>query len=221
MDRGWLLILVFVLLVWDLYRLYRSRALRRWLKNSRHPPQPPKPRVIKPKSELDCPGCQAEKLHPAETHPTPPPLPWGQQKKRGGCTKPIVTQGYFPRLGSRCFLGPPGTHVGNWELVEGKKKPTWSCWAILCAGGQIPTLPITGPGRGASDLWADKCLLRTIYKGQAFGSHQYFLCAAGQSHLEAGHTQTRPAHLELGPISRRSCRSSRMVASLLPFRSLP
>ena len=66
MDRGWLLILVFVLLVWDLYRLYRNRALRRWLMHFHSPHPPGKPRVMKPKSELDCPECQAEKLHPVE-----------------------------------------------------------------------------------------------------------------------------------------------------------
>jgi hypothetical protein len=50
---------------------------------------------MKPKSELDCPDCQAEKINPDPGHPFPPPLPWDQQIRRGGRKKHIATQGYF------------------------------------------------------------------------------------------------------------------------------
>lgn len=125
MVRGWLLILVSVLLVWDFYRLYHSLALHRWLKTWHPPSQPAKPRVMKPKSELDCPECQAAKHFMDKAPPPHLPLPWALRKKRGRRKKHIPTQGYFCPNQEYPYYGIPDEqmHALVGDGVHGQHEP--------------------------------------------------------------------------------------------------
>ena len=134
MDRIWLLLLVLGLLFWDLHRLYLHRAFRRWLKSWRSPARPPKPWVMKTKSELDCPFCRAEEGHPEAEPSGPHPLPWSQCKKRGGRKKQIPTQGFFcPNPKCKYYgITDEGVHALVGDGVHGKRETIQDFYCQAC-----------------------------------------------------------------------------------------
>lgn len=72
-----------------LYRMW----LQRWLNRKKSVRLPRKPRVLKPKTERDCPVCQQ---HRSKATPPAPLLPvsWSTRKGRGGPRKKISTQSF-------------------------------------------------------------------------------------------------------------------------------
>lgn len=90
------LLVIFAILVLclELYRLLRSYWIRRILKKKKEAKQLRKPRVLKPKSERDCPFCVKEKGKLGSPKPETPTA-WSLRKGRGGPKKIISTQGYF------------------------------------------------------------------------------------------------------------------------------
>ena len=90
------LLVIFAILVLclELYRLLRSYWIRRILKKKKEAKLSRKPRVLKPKSERDCPFCVEEKEKLGSPKPETPTA-WSLRKGRGGPIKRISTQGYF------------------------------------------------------------------------------------------------------------------------------
>jgi hypothetical protein len=86
-----LAILVFCL---ELYRLLRGYWIQRILKKKREARKLRKPRVMKPKSERDCPFCMEEKGKQGSSQPGIP-MAWGLRKSCGGPKKKIPTTGFF------------------------------------------------------------------------------------------------------------------------------
>ena len=93
MDRL-LIILAVLILCFELYRHLRGYWIRRILRKKREAKQLRKPRVMKPKSERDCPFCVKEKGKQGSPKPEAP-VAWSLRKGRGGPIKKISTQGYF------------------------------------------------------------------------------------------------------------------------------
>ena len=96
MSHDLLIILLAVLLTWEFNRFLKSRSFRNCIVRLKPSTSPPKPRVMKPKSEKDCPFCVAEKAVRSQqvgscTHL---PVPWRQRKGQGGRKKRISTNGY-------------------------------------------------------------------------------------------------------------------------------
>lgn len=90
MNNQLLLLLLFVLLSLELLCLSKQKWLQRLLTG--------KPRVHKPKSEKDCPCCEAAHVQgtPVSTECShAAPISWSQRKGKGGRKKTISTQGYF------------------------------------------------------------------------------------------------------------------------------
>lgn len=89
-----LVILAILIFCFELYRLLRGNWIRRFLRKRKGASLPRKPRVMKPKSERDCPFCVKEKG--AHKSPQPGmPEPWRLRKGQGGPKKQQSTQGYF------------------------------------------------------------------------------------------------------------------------------
>jgi hypothetical protein len=78
----------------ELYRLLRGYWFQRIFKKKREAKQSRKPRVMKPKSERDCPFCLEEKGRRGSSQPGTP-LAWGLRKGCGGPKKKIPTTGFF------------------------------------------------------------------------------------------------------------------------------
>ena len=93
MDRLLIFLAVLVLCL-ELYRFLRGYWIQRVLKKKREARQLRKPRVMKPKSERDCPFCVKEKDGRGSFKPETPQA-WEFRKGRGGPKKKISTQGYF------------------------------------------------------------------------------------------------------------------------------
>ncbi len=89
-----LVILAILIVCFELYRLLRGNWIRRFLKKKKGDLQPRKPRVMKPKSERDCPFCVKEKGEHKSPQPRMPE-PRRLRKGRGGPKKRQSTQGYF------------------------------------------------------------------------------------------------------------------------------
>ena len=89
-----LVILGILTLYFELYRLLRGNWIRRFLKKKKGAAQPRKPRLMKPKSEQDCPFCMKGKGRQELPKPEMPTA-WSLRKGRGGPKKIISTQGYF------------------------------------------------------------------------------------------------------------------------------
>ena len=89
-----LVTLAILILCFDLYRLLRDYWIRRILKSKKEAKLSGKPRVLKPKSERDCPFCMKEKGQLGSSK-AERPMAWSLRKGRGGPIKRISTQGYF------------------------------------------------------------------------------------------------------------------------------
>lgn len=89
-----LVVLGILILCFVLYRLLRPNWIARLLKKKKDLKNPPKPRVMKPKSERDCPFCMNEngKLKSSKKEM---PEAWRLRKGRGGPKKKLSTQNYF------------------------------------------------------------------------------------------------------------------------------
>lgn len=85
-----------LLLVVESYRLCRHSNLRKLFIHKARALPARLPRQLKPKSEKDCPHCQAQQsLNFQVLTPHPPtPLPWRKVKGKGGRKKRVATQGY-------------------------------------------------------------------------------------------------------------------------------
>ena len=77
-----LVILAILILYFELYRLLRRYWIQRILKKKRESKQLRKPRVMKPKSEKDCPFCMKEKGKLGSSKPEMP-MAWSLRKGRG------------------------------------------------------------------------------------------------------------------------------------------
>lgn len=90
----WFIIFVLILLYLELPRYKKLLKLLAKPKTAR---KPPKPRVMKPKSEKDCPYCR--KTHPIGASSLfscrHNPVPWSQKKGKGGPKKKVNTQNHF------------------------------------------------------------------------------------------------------------------------------
>lgn len=86
-------LLGFLIVLIQLYRWLYRMWLQRWMNRKKSVKLPRKPRVLKPKTEHDCPVCQQHK-----SKATPPaqllPIAWSTRKGRGGPRKKISTQGF-------------------------------------------------------------------------------------------------------------------------------
>ena len=89
-----LVILAILIFRFELYRLLRGNWLRRFLRKRKGASHPSIPRVMKPKSERDCPFCVKEKGDRKSPQPRMPE-PWRLRKGRGGPKKRHSTGGYF------------------------------------------------------------------------------------------------------------------------------
>ena len=98
-----LLVLGILILFIEQYRLLRGYWIRRFLKKKKEAKQMRNPRVMKPKSERDCPFCMQDEGKSKSPQPSMPE-PWRLQKGRGGPKKRQSTQGYFwPKPGCECY----------------------------------------------------------------------------------------------------------------------
>jgi len=119
-------ILVILVLSFELYRLLRGNWIRRFLKKKKTATQSRKPRVMKPKSERDCPFCMKDHGKSSSSQ-SKTPTPWSQRKGCGGPKKKISTEGYFcPNIACDYFgiadefvhaLVRYGTH-GKHEIIQ-------------------------------------------------------------------------------------------------------
>ena len=91
-----LVILAILALCIELYRLFAAIGSTKVLKKKREARLLRKPRVMKPKSERDCPFCVKEKDGRRSFKPETPQS-WKFRKGHGGPKKKISTQGYFSR----------------------------------------------------------------------------------------------------------------------------
>lgn len=93
----WLVfIIVIVLLI--LLRHAKPKWIRKLAASKAKSKSNPKPQVYRPKSEKDCPCCQAALAHSIPASPEcqhAPLVPWEQIKGKGGPPKTICTEGYF------------------------------------------------------------------------------------------------------------------------------
>jgi len=89
-----LVILAILIFCFEIYRLLRGNWLRRFLRKRKGASLPRKPRVMKPKSERDCPVCVKEK-GACKSPQLGMPEPWRLRKGRGGPKKRYSTGGYF------------------------------------------------------------------------------------------------------------------------------
>jgi transposase-like protein len=89
-----LVIFVVFVLFLELYRLLRGDCIRRILGKKREAKLSRKLRVLKPKSEGDCPFCVTEKGK-LESSKQDRPMAWSLRRGHGGPKKRISTQGYF------------------------------------------------------------------------------------------------------------------------------
>jgi hypothetical protein len=89
MSHDMLIILLAILLTWEFNRFLKSRRFRNLIARLKPPVSPPKPRVMKPKSEKDCPFCVADKAAGNQRGESCPhiPIPWRQRKGQGGRKK--------------------------------------------------------------------------------------------------------------------------------------
>ncbi len=87
-------VLAILVICLELYRLIRRFWIRQILKKRKAAKQPRKPRVLKPKSERDCPFCMKEKGKKKTSLPEMPTA-WSTRKGRGGPKKRITRQGFF------------------------------------------------------------------------------------------------------------------------------
>lgn len=94
MVRNVLVILAIVVLLIEFYRPLRKSWPRRLLEKKKAAKGLRKPRVLRPKSEKDCPVCQQEKGKCLHKHHHVP-VAWPACKGRGGRRKRISTAGYF------------------------------------------------------------------------------------------------------------------------------
>ena len=90
--------LLFIFSSLELLRLSKQKWFKSLIAGKPKSKSASKPQVYKPKSEKDCPYCQAaiaqgKSLPPECSHI--PPIPWVQCKGKGGQKKTISTQGYF------------------------------------------------------------------------------------------------------------------------------
>ena len=92
--KNLLVTLAILILCFELYRNLRGYWIWRILKKKREAKQLRKPRMMKPKSERDCPFCVKEKGRQGSSKPEMP-MTWSLRKGRGGPIKRISTQGYF------------------------------------------------------------------------------------------------------------------------------
>jgi hypothetical protein len=89
-----LVVLGILILCFELYRLLRKHWICHILKKNKEAKQNRKPRVMKPKSERDCPFCVNEKRRRGSSKPEMPTA-WGLRKGRGGPKRKISTTGFF------------------------------------------------------------------------------------------------------------------------------
>jgi len=92
------LLLLFILLSLELLRLSKQKWIRSLLTGKPKSKSAPKPLFYKPKSEKDCPYCQAAIAQGKSVMPECPHIPptsWTLRKGKGGKKKSISTQGYF------------------------------------------------------------------------------------------------------------------------------
>jgi IS1 family transposase/transposase-like protein len=87
-------LLAILIVLCELYRLFRANWLRRMLEHKKKDKRPRKPMVLKPKSERDCRFCQ-EGLGRSTLTNRELPEPWNAKKGRGGRKKQFSTEGYF------------------------------------------------------------------------------------------------------------------------------
>jgi hypothetical protein len=87
-------ILGILVLIFEIYRWLRKKWIQRMLVEKKKGKRPRKPRVMRPKTGLDCPHCVAEKCKAAKPA-REMPLSWSERKGRGGRRKGISTEGYF------------------------------------------------------------------------------------------------------------------------------
>jgi hypothetical protein len=87
-------ILGILILLFEIYRFLHGSWLRQVLQKKTDPHRSRKPRVMKPKSERDCPVCMQEQgKHPFSKPDLP--VAWSLRKGRGGPKKKRLTKGYF------------------------------------------------------------------------------------------------------------------------------
>jgi IS1 family transposase len=92
--KDFLAILAILILWFEFYRLLRWKWIQRILKKKKGASLPHKPRVMKPKSERDCPFCVQDKGK-RKASESGLREPWRSRKGRGGPKKHQPTQGYF------------------------------------------------------------------------------------------------------------------------------
>lgn len=88
-----LVILAILIFCFELYCLLRGNLIRRFLRKRKGASLPGKPRVMKPKSERDCPVCVIGK-GTCKSPPVGMPEPWRLRKGQGGPKKRQSTSGY-------------------------------------------------------------------------------------------------------------------------------
>ncbi len=93
MTTLFIIILTIAILI-TLLLHFRARKKQLKVLHEKYDEKPgPKPLVYKPKSEKDCPCCQANHPNQATAHQMP--IPWSQVNGKGGRKKTIATEGYF------------------------------------------------------------------------------------------------------------------------------
>ena len=121
-----------ILFIILLYFQPRKKQLKVLHEKSDEKPSP-KPLVYKPKSEKDCPCCQATHSQQTVTHQAP--VPWSQVKGKGGRKKTIATERYFCSNPACDYFGITDQHihaiVGNGK--RGKKDPIQYLKCNACA----------------------------------------------------------------------------------------
>ena len=92
-----LVILAILVLCIELYRLLRGYWIQRILKKKREARQLRKPRVMKPKSERDCPFCMKEKGKLGSSKQEIP-IAWSLRKGRGGPKRKYLPKDSFVQI---------------------------------------------------------------------------------------------------------------------------
>ncbi len=101
-----LVILGILVLCFELYRLLRGNWIRRFLKKKKSATQPRKPRLMKPKSERDCPFCMKEKGRQGSPKPEKPTA-WSMRKGRGGPKRKYQPIDIFVQIKNANIMASP------------------------------------------------------------------------------------------------------------------
>ena len=120
-----IIILAILIICFELYRLLRGYWIQRILEEKREARQLRKPRVMKPKSERDCPFCVKEKGR-GGSFKAEMPVPWGLRKGHGGPKKKYPPKDISARIKNANITASPMRISMPWSAIAITESKSWS-----------------------------------------------------------------------------------------------